>query len=161
MNKIVTFLHSIANRVPVVGKFFTEEFIRFVFIGGSSFIIFYTLNNLFILILEHLIGSSNDQQRAIIVSGSYITAYFIAFLYNFALSRQWTFQQGKANATQVRTEAFKFLFINILNALGGAIFVTILDYFGIPPFVSQPFFIAVQMVWTYFLYKYWVFNHKL
>lgn len=156
MNTIVSFIYKIASKTPMIGDKFTEEFIRFVIIGGTSFVIFYTLNNSFVFGLDSLIDPETDHTRAAIVAGSYLSAYMIAFLFNFSLSRSWTFKSKGAN---YKKQAVKFFAVNTFNALAGAAFVTVLDYAGIPPFISQPFFIGMQTIWTFILYKKWVFQN--
>ncbi len=155
MSQLISIIHKISNRIPVLGKYFTEEFIRFVFIGGTSFIIFYFLNNSFIFLLEKIYSSQTSTARGLVVWNAYIVAYLLAFIYNFTLSKRWTFRN---QSVTYREQLLKFFTVNIFNALTGAAFVTILDYIGIPPYISQPFFIAIQIFWTYFLYKRWVFS---
>lgn len=157
MNKIVTFINKVSSKVPYIGRYLTEEFIRFAFIGGSSFIIFYILNNAFILVLEEIIESDTDFMRGFIVWNSYILAYLLAFIYNFTLSKNWTFKNKDNN---YKSQVSKFFAVNAFNAFGGAAFVTILDYAGVPPYVSQIFFVGMQTIWTYILYKKWVFKER-
>lgn len=175
MNKIVEKLSAIFSKTPIIGKYFTEEFIRFIFIGGTSFIIFYTFNNSFVLGLDALIDSDNDIVRGLIVWNSYITGYIIAFIYNFSMSKNWTFKdahmdekgdvfqleiEDRKRHKKMRIQVLKFFLINTCNAVAGAVVVTLLDYAGIPPWITQPFFIGLQMIWTYALYKFWVFPVK-
>lgn len=149
-------LASIINKLSNKTKISTE-FIRFVLIGGTSFVIFYTLNNSFVFGLDYLVDSQDETARGLIVWNSYIVAYLIAFVYNFNLSKNWTFKSSSEN---VKSKAIRFFAVNTINALAGAGFVTALDYLGVPPWISQPFFIGMQTIWTYFFYKLWVFEEK-
>ena len=130
---------------------------RFLIIGTSSSVLFYVLNNAILLAITKIFKTHSAGERAILVSSVYLVAYSIAFVYNFLLSKNWTFK--KRGKETIKKESIRFFLVNTANAIGGAIFVAILDYFGIPPYISQIFFMAMQTIWTYLLYKKWVFSN--
>ncbi|MBN1331452.1 GtrA family protein [Candidatus Dojkabacteria bacterium] len=147
--------HSIAKRIPVIGKYFTDQVIRFLIIGTSAFLINFAIYQSLILLLDHLIDSNDDIIRALIVGLPFLLAYFIAYLFNFYMSKKWTF---KNQSPQTARQAFKFLAVNTFNAVSGAIIIAILDNIGIPPIIGQPLFVACEAFWSYLLYKLWVFK---
>ncbi len=155
MNSIISKLNISLQKFPFIKKYINEEIIRFLVIGTSSFALFYFLNNSFLILAEAIIPSRSKVQRAIMVATSYLIAYILTFIYNFTSSKKWTFKIKSSE--NIRRQMIKFFSINTANALAGAIFVTILDALGIPPYISQIFFTAMQTIWTYLLYKYWVF----
>lgn len=161
MNKLVEVLYKIAKKLPIVNKFVTKEILRFLFIGSTSFIISYSVNTGLLLVSEKIFNYDEGARRGAIVIIVYLIAYLIAFIYNFTLSRNWTFQEqiiSKDIKHKVNKHILKFLLVNTFNAILGALVIALLDQFGIPPYISQPFFIAAQTIWTYFLYKFWVFS---
>ena len=178
LNAIIQKTEKIASRLPIIGKHITEEFVRFLIIGTTSFLIFYALNNSIVFTLDHFLDPASKTVRGLIVWNSYITAYLLAFVYNFSLSRNWTFKEkldrdivgmvedsqkkeiGCSPTGRITKQISKFFIVNAFNAFSGAIFVTILDYAGVPPWASQPIFIGVQTIWTYLLYKKWVFTTR-
>lgn len=155
MNKLTAYLNNLTNKIPIIGERITEELMRFIVIGSSSFIIAYVLNNGLIFILDSTINPETDFQRASLVWFSYISAFLVSFTFNFNFTRKWTF---KITGPGLRRQLTKFFIINICNALAGAAFVTSLDLIGISPLISQPFFVAMQTLWTFVLYKKWVFS---
>lgn len=157
MNKLIKIVYNLTQRIPFIGPRITKQFLRFVSIGSLAFYIAYTINNSLIFLLDSIIKPDEDHIRWIIVIFSYLTAFIFSFTFNFNFSRKWTFKMtGRNKNSQLR----KFFVVNTSNALAGATFVTILDHNGISPLVSQPFFIAMQTFWTFFLYRGWVFRQK-
>jgi putative flippase GtrA len=154
MDNFIKTSHNLIKKFPIIGKLITEEFIRFFIIGFAAFLIAYLLNNILIFVFSAIIDPG-EAERAAIVSISYIIAFIISFIFNFHFSRKWTF---KSTSPNYKEQVTKFLIINIFNAIAGAIIISALDYVGIIPLISQPFIIAVQMFWSYFVYKVWVFK---
>ncbi len=161
MNKLIDLLYKIASKIPIINKFVSKELLKFLFIGGTSFIIFYSVNNLTLLLIDSIFDYDSKNIRALIVASVYIFAYIVAFIYNFCLSRSWTFGEHLKtirSTTSINNHVIKFFIVNATNAIVGSIVVTLLDRIGFPPHFTQPGFIALQTIWTYFLYKYWVFK---
>ncbi len=144
------------NFATKLKELFQNEVYRFLLIGGSSFLLFYALNNSILFILKFPFDNPNKITRAIIVSSAYLISYFLAFIYNFSFSKNWTFKSKNKEA--IKKESMKFFIVNTFNAIAGSLFTTILDYFGIPPYISLIIFTSAQTIWTYFLYKLWVFG---
>jgi putative flippase GtrA len=155
MNKLINFAQKIASKIPVIGKYFTDEIIRFLIIGTCAFLINFAIYQTSIRILEAIFDTNNDILRALMVGLPFLFAYFIAYLFNFTMSKKWTF---KDQSPKKGVQAMKFLLVNTFNALGGSGFIALLDYFGIRPIISQPIFVAMEAFWSYLLYKFWVFK---
>jgi putative flippase GtrA len=154
MDQIIVKLHEIIRKLPFIGKHISQQFMRFFVIGFSSFVIAYSINNILVFIFAGILNP-NETLRAIIVAVSYIIGFIISFIFNFYFSRKWTF---KSTSQNYQDQVSKFLAVNVFNAIAGALIISALDYIGIPPLISQPPIIAVQMFWSYFVYKIWVFK---
>jgi len=112
------------------------------------------IDNILIFILTYFLNP-NELMRSIIVSFSYLIAFIISFIFNFTFSKKWTFRSKSSN---YKKQITKFLVVNILNAILGAVITTFLDYLGIPPTISLIPITAIQMLWSYFVYKTLVFK---
>jgi len=157
MNALVSLAFKILSRFPLIGKHFTEEFIRFLVIGTSAFLINFAVYHSTVFLLEELFDTENKVLRALMVGLPFLFAYFIAYIFNFTMSKKWTF---KNTSPRTKVQATKFLLINTFNAISGSGFIALLDYFGIVPLISQPIFVATEAIWSYILYKFWVFKEK-
>ena len=146
---------SIAKRIPIIGKHFTEELIRFLIIGTSAFIINFVIYQSTLALVENLIDTNDDFTRALVVGLPFLLAYVVAFLFNFYMSKKWTF---KDVSPQTGTQAIKFFSVNTFNAISGVVVIALLDNIGIIPLIGHPMFIATEAIWSFLLYKFWVFK---
>ncbi len=154
IDSLINKAFEISQKFPVIRGKLSIKFMRFFVVGSTAFIINYTINNTLVFSFTKILDPDKTG-RWIIVATSFFVAYTIAFVFNFTASRKWTF---KSTSPDYKTQMVKFFIINAFNAISGSVVMAVLDNFGIPPYVSQPFFIATEMIWSYLLYSRWVFK---
>lgn len=149
--------HSIAKRIPVIGKHFTDEIIRFLIIGSSAFAINFIVYQSLLALLDYFVETDSEVLRAVIVGGPFLIAYVVAYIFNFYMSKKWTF---KNSSPKTGSQAFKFLLVNTFNALSGSVVIAVLENFGLTPLLAHPLFVATEAIWSFLLYKFWVFKER-
>jgi len=75
MNKLINLAQRIASKVPVIGKYFTDEIIRFLIIGTSAFLINFAIYQTSIRLLEAIFETDNKILRALMVGLPFLFAY--------------------------------------------------------------------------------------
>lgn len=134
----MSFSHNMIKIKILLKLLYRHHFIRYLFVGGTTFIIDFCL-------LIVLYGESNVN-LGIATSISYWTAV----TYNFCLNRWWTFSAGENKNLRHH--------ITIYAMLLGINYGFTLAFIGI---VSQHInyafakilAIPIQMTWTYYVYK--------
>jgi len=122
------------------------QFIRYLIIGGISFIIDFTLFNFFVF------GLSIEPLPA------NMTSIAISVLFNFIMSNYWTF---KAGGNSKRKKIVKYLSIIALNYLiNNTILYLLITYTSLHVAVIKIMVTILQISWTFMLYKVWVFKIK-
>jgi putative flippase GtrA len=124
---------------------YNHHFVRYVFVGGSTFIL-----DIGLLILLH---QGLNFNLAVATS----IAYWVSIGYNFILNRTWTFSIAEKESlrrhlgTYLILLAFNYLFtVIVVSTLGKVI------YFGLAKAIA----VAIQMIWTYKIYKNYIFITK-
>jgi putative flippase GtrA len=84
-----------------------------------------------------------------------ICAFAVAFVVNFALSRQWTFASGKDG--RAHHQMARFLFLVLINLLTTLAIVTGLVALGLNYLVAKLIATALNAVGNFFAYRRWVF----
>ena len=128
--------------VDTAGFLYRHSFVRYVFVGGSTFIIDL---GLLVVLHEHL-----NLPLAVATTISYWTA----IAYNFTLNRSWTF-----SATDKKNLSKHLIFYLALlgfNYLFTVIFVSVASH-HINYALAKVIAVAIQIPWTYYLYKTKVF----
>lgn len=140
-------------------KFFTlglkviksKEFIRFFIIGISTFILDFTLLQIFLRVFG--VPAEDHLKETIVNIGSSI----IAIIVNYILQRTWAFESKTKNIVK---ESGKFFLVQGLNLI---IFQTLLfslvNYF-LTPGISKVFVTGVQIAFSFVMYKFFVFKPK-
>ena len=126
-------------------KLYTNSFLRYIFVGGSTFIIDFGL-----LYITHTVLNINIALATTI-------AYWTSIVYNFSLNRQWTF--SAADKSSLRKHALYYGLLLLFNYLFTVLFVGIMSqfiYFGIAKVIA----VVTQISWTYILYKRYIFTNK-
>jgi len=124
---------------------YQHSFVRYVFVGGSTFVIDFVL---LVLLHGHL---DINLQIATTVS------YWTAIAYNFTLNRQWTFSASdKVNFSKHITLYLILLGFNYLFTLA---FVSIVSNY-INYALSKILAVIPQISWTYYIYKVHIFNKE-
>lgn len=125
---------------------YKHDFVRYLFVGGSTFIMDFLL--LFVL---HGTWHVN-------LAVATTVAYWVSIAYNFILNRWWTFnQRERQNLSQ---HALLYACIIGFNYLFTVTFVSLAShhiYYGLAKIMA----VAIQMSWTYYIYKHYIFTTKV
>lgn len=124
---------------------YKHHFMRYLLVGGTTFILDFG-----ILYLLHGILKLN-------LAGSTSVAYWISISYNFALNRYWTFDsREKESLKRHLTTYFALLVFNYLFT------VTLVSVAGarINYVAAKALAVAISMIWTYYVYKNYIFVKK-
>lgn len=124
---------------------YKHNFVRYLFVGGSTFIL-----DLGLLILLH-------EEFNINVPIATSVAYWVSIAYNFSLNRYWTFNNEERES--LRRHLTAYLLLLGFNYLFTVIFVSLMSqviYVGLAKILAVP----IQMLWTYPCYKRYVFVNK-
>lgn len=118
---------------------------RYLLIGGSTFLL-----DILILFTLH---SKLDVKIATATS----LAYWISITYNFLLNRFWTFSISEKDDLQKHiTSYFLLLVFNYFFTVISVSFMS--HYFSY--MLAKAFSVIIQMTWTYYLYKRYIFTSK-
>jgi putative flippase GtrA len=119
-----------------------HHFVRYLLVGGSTFLIDFGL-----LYLLH--GHFNLNLGA-----STSVAYWVSIAYNFTLNRYWTFDAREKESLARHISSYFILLI--FNYLFTVTFVSILgehyNYIAVKALA-----VGIQMIWTYPVYKKFIF----
>ncbi len=122
------------------------QFIRYLIIGTISFLIDFSLFNLFVVAFEIQPLPAN------------MTSIAISVIFNFLLSNYWTFKAG--NHTD-KNKIAKYLVIVVFNYIvNNLILYFLTSNLALNPILSKILVTILQISWTFFLYKIWVFKIK-
>lgn len=119
-----------------------HHFIRYVFVGGSTFILDFSI----LFIMHEVFNLSLPLATTI--------AYWVSIIYNFSLNRWWTFSASENE--KLHKHATAYLILLGFNYLFTVIFVSLVSqliYFGLAKVLA----VAIQISWTYYLYKNLIF----
>ena len=83
-----------------------------------------------------------------------IGAYCVAFVYNFCLNRWWTFSAAENQSIKKHIIPYTALFI--FNLIFTVISVSLMSHF-INYAIAKVIAVAIQVSWTYFIYKNYIF----
>lgn len=122
-----------------------HHFVRYLFVGGTTFIL--DLGILFIL----------HGKLKLNLAGSTSVAYWLSTVYNFNLNRYWTFDSREKDS--LKRHITTYLMLLIFNYLFTVTFVSIVGT-HINYLLAKSFAVAIQMSWTYFVYKNYIFIKK-
>lgn len=124
---------------------YKHHFVRYLFVGGTTFIIDF---GILVTLHGHLklnLGASTS------------VAYWISIMYNFVLNRYWTFdvREKESLARHITT----YMILLVFNYLFTVTFVSIVGT-KINYIVAKAMAVAIQMTWTYAVYKKYIFVTK-
>lgn len=117
---------------------YQHSFIRYVFVGGTTFII-----DFFLLVLLHAHLNVN-------LEISTTLSYWIAIAYNFLLNRHWTF--SSTDRKNLKKHLIFYLLLLGFNYLFTLAFVSIGSNF-INFALAKILAVGIQISWTYYLYR--------
>jgi putative flippase GtrA len=124
---------------------YKHHFIRYLFVGGTTFMIDFAL--------LYLLHSKAHIELAIATS----SGYWISIVYNFFLNRTWTF--SAVEKTNLRKNLSTYLVLLGCNYIFTVVFISILSH-SINYLLAKVLAVAIQMTWTYYIYKNYVFVKK-
>ncbi|MCB0743749.1 MAG: GtrA family protein [Ignavibacteriae bacterium] len=137
-------------------KLLEKEFLRFLIIGSSTFVIDFSINNLIVLILQ-----TDPTHESVIAN---MISVPIAFIYNFTFSSKWTFK----NTIDRKKKFLKFLGVGIFNYIVSTFLIGLLvEYLTNSNLVhshttiqagSKFLIMSLMTFWSYIIYKFWVFK---
>jgi putative flippase GtrA len=117
---------------------YNHRFIRYVFVGGTTFVL-----DISLLVLLHSFLHIN---LAIATS----LAYWIAIIYNFILNRWWAFSASENSSLRKHLPPYLVLLgFNYLFTVLFVGFVSRVIAYELAKVIAVP----IQMIWTYPLYK--------
>lgn len=131
------------DRINTFARFlYQHHFVRYLFVGGTTFILDFT--TLFIL----------HAHFGINIAIATSIAYWLSVMYNFSLNRWWTFSKAEQQSMQKHAAMYGALLG--ANYLFTVIFVSVVShfiYFGL----AKALAVTIQISWTYYLYKNYIF----
>lgn len=124
--------------IGLIGYLYKHKLIRYLFTGGTTFIIDEGL-----LILLHGVGK-------VWLPLALFIAYSVAFIYNFSVNRWWAFSASENKTVRQHIVPYGALFL--FNLAFAIIFVSIASHF-INYAVAKAISVIIQTSWTYLIYK--------
>ncbi len=122
-----------------------KQFIKYLFVGGSSFLLDYGL----FLLFYKKIGVSEVYSNMLSV--------FISFWYNFLLNRFWTF----GSKTTFLEQMIYYVALMLFNMLFSSWFIYIMySRFSISPVIGKVIAMCLIVAWNFILYKTVIFKSK-
>jgi putative flippase GtrA len=121
-----------------VSFLYKHHFVRYLLVGGSTFVLDFGT-----LVLLH--GVLNFG-----IAASTSVAYWLSIIYNFTLNRYWTFDAREKDSLQRHiTTYFMLLVVNYLFAVTFVSFAS--DHINY--IFAKAIAVIIQMIWTYPIYK--------
>lgn len=125
--------------------FYRHHFVRYLFVGGSTFVLDFGLLYTLHVYLDVKIAAATS------------VAYWVSMSYNFLLNRYWTFDaHEKEELSRHITTYFMLVIFNYFFAL---LFVSLMSH-HINFVIAKAIAVGLQMIWTYYLYKNYIFVSK-
>lgn len=121
---------------------YRHSLIRYLAVGGSTFILDFG-----ILFLLHGVWDLN-------LGASASVAYWVSISYNFILNRYWTFDAHEKESLKRHITGYMMLLV--ANYLFTVTFVSIVGE-HINYMIAKALAVAIQMIWTYYVYKRYIF----
>ena len=127
-------------------KAYQHRFVRYVFVGGTTFAIDIGLFSLLHSVLGWDILPANT------------VSYWSAIAFNFSANRAWTF--GTKNVALGRNLGL-YLGLLVCNFAFSSAFLVVTTGMGLDPRIAKVIATALQTLWTYIAYNKVVFrNHE-
>jgi len=124
---------------------YRHHFVRYLFVGGTTFVLDFG-----ILFSLHGVLKLN-------LAASTAVAYWISISYNFVLNRYWTFDSREQESLMRHLTTYFALLV--FNFLFTVTFVSIIGE-HINYIIAKALAVAIQMSWTYVIYKDFIFVSK-
>jgi putative flippase GtrA len=121
---------------------YRHHFVRYLAVGGTTFVIDFGI--LFTLHGKLGIG----------IAAATSVAYWTSIIYNFIFNRYWTFDAREKESLQRHITSYFLLLV--LNYMFAVVFVSYAST-HINYIIAKAIAVAIQMVWTYPVYKKLIF----
>lgn len=125
--------------------FYRHHFVRYLVVGGSTFALDFGI----LFTLHGLLGLN--------LAASTSVAYWVSISYNFVLNRYWTFDSRETES--LKRHMTTYFMLLVANYLFTVTFVSIVGT-HINYVVAKALSVAIQMIWTYQIYKKYIFTKK-
>jgi len=125
-----------------IAYLYNHHFIRYLFVGGSTFVIDLGL----------LIFLKEKVHLRLLVATSF--SYWASIAYNFCLNRWWTFSVSEN--TSLKKHLALYAVLLGINYVFTIVFVSTFSKF-INYSLAKIISVAIQMTWTYYIYKKYIF----
>ena len=129
----------------IVNIIYKHHFARYLIVGGSTFILDFSL----------LISLHGYIRLGLALATT--LAYWVSIIYNFCLNRWWSF--SVAEKASLHRHLIPYSILLGFNYLFTVIFIGLASHF-IYYGLAKVFAVAIQMSWTYFIYKSVIFTKK-
>lgn len=139
-NCLVSALEIVINNLP---RLKSRRFWRYVFVGGSTFAIDFSL-----LVLTHELF-----RLPLVIAAS--LAYWSSIAYNFAMNRQWTFRVGGSN---IQKHALAYATLLVFNYFVNIALIWSITQLGVHYTIAKAVAVGLQIPWTYLAYKKIIFT---
>ena len=140
----------IAKMAQIIQKtynfFFKHTFIRYVFIGGSTFVLDFGL-----LVILHDIFNVN-----VLIAAS--ISYWSSIVFNFLVNRHWTFESS--NKENFKKHLLSYISLLGFNYIFTITFIALTTHLGLHYTIAKVMSVMIQIPWTYYIYKKYVFGTK-
>lgn len=124
--------------------FFKHQFVRYLFIGGSTFVIDFGL-----LVILHDILNFN-----VLVAAS--ISYWTSIIFNFTINRYWTFNSTEKGELKKHIVEYSILLaFNYAFTIG---FIAAATGLGLHYTIAKVLAVGLQISWTYYIYKNVIFK---
>lgn len=134
-------MHRLINKSKQVLE---KKFIRYLIIGGLSFVIDFSLFNLFVFLFDIQPLPAN------------MTSIVISMFFNFLMSNYWTFKAGGKGKSK---KIVKYLTITSFNYIvNNATLYFLISRIYLHPSIAKFIVTGLQVTWTFIIYKIWVFK---
>jgi putative flippase GtrA len=133
------------NTKIIANKLYRHSFVRYVVIGGTSFVIDF-------LLLVALHGSVGMN---VLVAAS--ISYWTSIIFNFLANRFWTFE---ATEQSIMKHVAAYLLLLAANYLFTIAIIALGQQLGIHYTIAKVIAVIIQMAWTYLVYKKVIFKTR-
>lgn len=151
--------------MKIVEKFKSKEFLRFFISGSVAFLVDFIILNLLIVIFKNNNGSLSFFNTQI-TDNTYILSLPIfipnaistifGIITTYSLNKYWAF---KSKTNNIVKEGGRFALVLLLNyLLNNVFFGLIRENSAISEQIIKIIVTAMQMFWTFLLYKFFVFR---
>lgn len=124
---------------------YKHSFMRYLLIGGSTFA------------LDILMLFTLHAKLDVKIAAATSIAYWVSITYNFLLNRYWTFSISEKEDLQKHITSYFLLLV--INYFFTVVFVSFFSH-HMSYILAKALAVIIQMTWTYYLYKNYIFTSK-